>query len=120
MYKNQLTAEAAPKRRQNLNKQSDPVRKTKTRRRSKTVPKLAKAKAVGICVGGVLLALLTVAHFALVAQLNYQISQLERELEQIENQKAHLEMKITEKQSYERIERYAREELNMKKPSQVN
>ena len=62
------------------------------------------------------LCLLTVAQFALLADLNYQVNQLERELEGHQQQKEQLQMKAIELESLDRIERYATEELNMEKP----
>ncbi|WP_041366963.1 cell division protein FtsL [Natranaerobius thermophilus] len=116
MYKNQVTAEAIPKTHRQTAPQRSPQERKKTRSRPVAVPKTAKIKFLGVAFCAFALAMLTVAHFAFVAQLNFQISQLENELEELHNEKNHLEMKIVELKSHQRIEQYAKEELEMKRP----
>ncbi len=74
-------------------------------------------KALGFGIGVFLLALLTVAQFAFLTHYNYEVNQLEQKKESLQKEKQQLEMQAIELKSHERIDRLAREELDMKKPT---
>ena len=120
LYKNHITAEAIANPQRRAVPQQQPRREKTVRHKQSKSLKLAKVKTCAVALSGLLLALATVAQFAFISQLNYQVSQKEQELNQLENYQQQLEVKIMELKSHERIEKYATEELDLKRPSDVN
>ncbi len=119
LYKNKLTAEAIPQtRRQNIPRQR-PQNKPVKKRQPVTVPLSVKLKCTGVAFCGFALAIATVAHFAFISQLNSEITTMENNLDKIQNQNSQLEMKTVELRSAQRLEQYAKEELDMKRSSDL-
>lgn len=124
MARKNITAEAIPypKRREVYKPypSTQPVTKeTGTEKETASNNAKSKLKVAGLGTGMFLLALLTVAQFAFVTHYNYEVNQLEQKKEKLQDEKQRLEMKAVELKSHERIEHIAREELNMKRPTDI-
>ncbi|WP_156801228.1 cell division protein FtsL [Halobacteroides halobius] len=68
----------------------------------------------------VLLILIHVNQYVKLARRNFKIESLKEKINQLKSEKAHLQLKISRLISLDRIERIAKQELNMKEPENVN
>lgn len=98
-----------------------PVRETE--RKPKDLPGrkqkksfLTKLKPVVIYLAFFAAGILLVAHSAYISYTNYQVMQYEQKLEDLNNQKNYLELKVLEQKSPARLEEIATENLKMVNP----
>ena len=64
--------------------------------------------------------LLHINQYAQLSRKNLQIEKLKEKRNQLKTETAHLRLKVSKLMSLERIERIAKEDLNMKHPEEIN